>query len=219
MSELNKFIVSISGGFFNIDIEKKIIKYPCTSKEYIGDLDDRSIKILKEYYNKTLSIANLYCVYDKGIPLKIIVQINIPFTDKKEEYSIVFKEDVKKDENFSFVCLKKEFKVIKNDKDIAIKYLSADNKLYISKINESEYKLLKDYVDKNYKKILNVYWQYVSVSTSLEIIIVNEIDYNLNCNYIIRLDTQTDEDKLREEILTLKETNKNLINEIERLKN
>jgi len=205
---MSEFKVDIGCYTFNVDIEKKIIRTLYTPNSYYADLDETSIKIFKELHNLTLEHAKLdYC------GLRIKVQINIPFTDEKKEYEIVFKEEVvKKNEDFSFVCLDKEFKVIKNDKNIVMKYFSADyDKFYISKISEDEYNLLKDFVNKSNEKIkgIDLYYQYIDF---MDVNIKIETCYNFIYTHLIKLKRQTEEDKLREKVLSLEETIKKLTN-------
>src|SRR6185295_15711161 len=95
-------------------LSKQIVKLSFGSVSFVGDLDDRSYNILKDYHNKTLKNVNLDfdCNIGSCRTVKIQVQITVPYTEKIEYYIELnkvekevkeeIKEEVKKVDNDSF---------------------------------------------------------------------------------------------------------------------
>jgi len=215
MSNLNEFNIMITVSYvhpyayeFNVNCEKKTITRLFNNIEYVGELDERGINILKEYYNKTLKDVDLKYICST-IPIKIIVTINIPFSDRQETFEILFKE-VKKYKNFKIIISERTFDIITTNDRLVIEYREIGF-TYRKVISNNEYSFLKDYHDNKIKL--------VSSHDPPNIIIESQVEINnLTHIYLIKLSKLTKEEFLEEENKSLKETIEKLTAKIEELK-
>jgi len=193
-------------------LSKQMVKFPFRGDSFVGDLDDRSYNILKDYHNKTLKNVNLDFDHNIGCPCKTVniqVQITVPYTEKIEYYIELnrvekeVKEEVKKVDNDSFdvninnVILK----VSKKSDKFRISRKIGDD-VYLSTISEGKYKLFQDYKNKITPDITKIehgpYQQHYCISVSYKY-------YDIDNTYNLYLFKQTIEDKLKDEVEELKE--------------
>ena len=140
----------INGWVFNLtkNNEKKIIEFGISDK-FIGNLNDKNYKILKDYANKTLENVILRCKYftdtnfSNLVTVYIDVEIKVPYSESVE-YQINLDKVKEKDDvtigDYTFTFIKNNEKIIMG--------CEVNNDKYLSNILENQYEMFQDYKNK-----------------------------------------------------------------------